>query len=186
MKALGGLCKPLLLVVGAACVLLLKQPDMGTALVICFSTFCLMIAAGARRRALGVILGTLAFLALVLAIVEPYRRARLMSFIDPWKDAGGDGFQSVQAMIAMGSGGFFGRGLGESVQKIFYLPEAHTDMILAVVGEELGVLGVSALAALYGMIGYAGFRAAKAARERYAKLLAGGGAAPVLAPGGVE
>jgi cell division protein FtsW len=77
-------------------------------------------------------------------------------------------------MIAMGSGGFFGRGLGESVQKIFYLPEAHTDMILAVVGEELGVLGVSALAALYGMIGYAGFRAAKAARERYAKLLAAG------------
>jgi cell division protein FtsW len=81
----------------------------------------------------------------------------------------------------MGSGGFFGRGLGESVQKIFYLPEAHTDMILAVVGEELGVVGVSALAALYGMIGYAGFRAAKAARERYAKLLAAGVTSLILA-----
>src|SRR3982751_1346359 len=183
MKALGGLCKPLLLVVGAACVLLLKQPDMGTALVICFTTFALMIAAGARRRDLGVILGTLAFLALVLAVVEPYRRARLMSFVDPWKDAGGDGFQSVQAMIAMGSGGFFGRGLGESVQKIFYLPEAHTDMILAVVGEELGVLGVSALAALYGMIGYAGFRAAKAARDSYSKLLAAGVPLPFVSYG---
>ena len=104
----------------------------------------------------------LAGLALVMAVVEPYRMARLTSFINPWKDAGGKGFQSVQAMIAMGSGGFFGRGLGESVQKIFYLPEAHTDMILAVIGEELGVIGVTVLAALYGMIGYAGFRAAKA------------------------
>jgi cell division protein FtsW len=181
VRTLGGLCKPLLLVVGAACVLLLKQPDMGTALVICFSTFCLMIAAGARRRDLGIILGTLAFLALVLAIVEPYRRARLMSFIDPWKDAGGDGFQSVQAMIAMGSGGIFGRGLGESVQKIFYLPEAHTDMILAVIGEELGVFGVTMLAALYGLIGYAGFRTAKLARDRFQKLLAAGVTSLILA-----
>jgi cell division protein FtsW len=181
LQTLGGLCKPLLLVVGAACALLLKQPDMGTALVVCFSTFCLMIAAGARRRDLGVILGTLAFLALVLAIIEPYRRARLMSFIDPWKDAGGDGFQSVQAMIAMGSGGFFGRGLGESVQKIFYLPEAHTDMILAVIGEELGVFGVTMLAALYGLIGYAGFRTAKLARDRFQKLLAAGITSLILA-----
>jgi cell division protein FtsW len=178
---LGGLCKPFLLVVGAACLLLLKQPDMGTALVICFSVFCLLVASGARMRHLGVIIGVLALAALVFAIAEPYRRARLMSFVDPWKDAGGNGFQSVQAMIAMGSGGFFGRGLGESVQKIFYLPEAHTDMILAVVGEELGVVGVSALAALYGMIGYAGFRAAKAARDRYAKLLAAGVTSLILA-----
>jgi cell division protein FtsW len=178
---LGGLCKPFLLVVGAACALLLKQPDMGTALVICFATFCLLVASGARMRHIGIIVGVLITLVTILAIVEPYRRARLMSFVDPWADAGGDGFQSVQAMIAMGSGGFFGRGLGESVQKIFYLPEAHTDMILAVVGEELGVIGVSALAALYGMIGYAGFRAAKAARERYAKLLAAGVTSLILA-----
>jgi cell division protein FtsW len=171
---LGGLCKPFLLVVGAACLLLLKQPDMGTALVICFATFSLLIASGARMRHIGIIFGALVLLVTILAVIEPYRRARLLSFVDPWHDARGAGFQSVQAMIAMGSGGFFGRGLGESVQKIFYLPEAHTDMILAVVGEELGVLGVSALAALYGMIGYAGFRAAKAARERYAKLLAAG------------
>src|SRR3954463_6048937 len=181
LQTLGGLCKPLLLVVGAACALLMKQPDMGTALVVCFTTFCLMIAAGARRRHLGVILGALAFLALVLAIIEPYRRARLMSFVDPWKDAGGDGFQSVQAMIAMGSGGFFGRGLGESVQKIFYLPEAHTDMILAVIGEELGVFGVTMLAALYGLIGYAGFRTAKLARDRFQKLLAAGVTSLILA-----
>ena len=181
MKTLGGVCKPFLLVVGAACLLLLKQPDMGTALVICFATFCLLIAAGVRARHLGIIVGALVLVVTILAVIEPYRRARLLSFVDPWHDARGAGFQSVQAMIAMGSGGFFGRGLGESVQKIFYLPEAHTDMILAVIGEELGVLGVSVLAALYGMIGYAGFRAAKAARERYAKLLAAGVTSLILA-----
>ncbi|MEA2439658.1 MAG: cell division protein FtsW [Thermoleophilaceae bacterium] len=178
---LGGLCKPFLVVVGAACLLLLKQPDMGTALVICFATFCLLVASGARMKHIGIIVGSGVLVVTILAVIEPYRRARLLSFVDPWADAGGDGFQSVQAMIAMGSGGFFGRGLGESVQKIFYLPEAHTDMILAVVGEELGVLGVSALAALYGMIGYAGFRAAKAARDRYAKLLAAGVTSLILA-----
>jgi len=181
IQTLGGVCKPFLIVVGAACLLLLKQPDMGTALVICFATFCLLVASGARMRHLGIIVGALVLLVTILALVEPYRRARLLSFVDPWSDAQGDGFQSVQAMIAMGSGGFFGRGLGESVQKVFYLPEAHTDMILAVVGEELGVLGVSALAALYGMIGYAGFRAAKAARDRYAKLLAAGVTSLILA-----
>jgi cell division protein FtsW len=174
LRTLAGLSKPLLIVVGAACLLLLKQPDMGTALVICFSMAALMIAAGARRRDLLIIFGGLAFLVAVFAIVEPYRRARLLSFVDPWGDASGSGFQSVQAMIAMGSGGFFGRGLGESVQKIFYLPEAHTDMILAVIGEELGVFGVSMLAALYGLIGYAGFRTAKLAKTSYHKLLAAG------------
>jgi cell division protein FtsW len=132
-------------------------------------------------RHIGIVVGAVVLVVTILALAEPYRRARLLSFVDPWNDARGTGFQSVQAMIAMGSGGFFGRGLGESVQKIFYLPEAHTDMILAVVGEELGVLGVSALAALYGMIGYAGFRAAKAARDRYAKLLAAGVTSLVLA-----
>jgi cell division protein FtsW len=181
IRTLGGLCKPYLLVVGAACALLIKQPDMGTALVIVFATMCLLVASGARMKHLGIIVGSAALLVTILAVIEPYRMARLTSFVDPWADAGGNGFQSVQAMIAMGSGGFFGRGLGESVQKIFYLPEAHTDMILAVVGEELGVIGVSALAALYGMIGYAGFRAAKAARDHYAKLLAAGVTSLILA-----
>ena len=181
VRTIGTMTKPLLLVVGAACALLMKQPDMGTALVVCFSIGALLIAAGVPMRHLGVILGVVVVLAAILAIVEPYRRARLLSFVDPWTDAGGAGFQSVQAMIAMGSGGLFGVGLGESVQKIFYLPEAHTDMILAIVGEELGVVGVTALAALYGMIGYAGFRAAKLARDRYAKLLAAGITSLILA-----
>ena len=78
----------------------------------------------------------------MLAIAEPYRRERLISFLDPFADAGDSGFQAVQALTAIGSGGFFGVGLGESVQKIFYLPEAHTDMILAIIGEELGLFGI--------------------------------------------
>ena len=170
----GGLVKPLLLVVGAACALLMKQPDMGTTMVICFAIGALLVAAGTPVRNLGLIAGTLAGLALILALVEPYRRARLTAFLDPFADAGDSGFQAVQALTAIGSGGFFGVGLGESVQKVFYLPEAHTDMILAIIGEELGLIGILAVIVLYGMIGYAGLRAAKLARDQYSKLLAAG------------
>jgi cell division protein FtsW len=125
-------------------------------------------------RHLALIGGTLAFLALVFALAEPYRRARMTAFLDPFTDAGDTGYQAVQALTAIGSGGFFGVGLGESVQKIFYLPEAHTDMILAVIGEELGLFGLLGVVALYGMIAYAGLRAAKAARDLYSKLVAAG------------
>ena len=115
---------------------------MGTALVICFAIGALLIAAGRAGRTSASSSATLVGLALIFAVVEPYRRARLTSFVDPFADAGGTGFQAVQALTAIGSGGFFGVGLGESVQKIFYLPEAHTDMILAVIGEELGLVGI--------------------------------------------
>jgi cell division protein FtsW len=174
VATVGNLVRPLLLVVGAACALLLKQPDMGTALVICFAMGALLIAAGTPIRNIGVLVGTLAGLALIMAVAEPYRMARLTAFIDPFSDAGNTGFQAVQALTAIGSGGLFGVGLGESVQKIFYLPEAHTDMILAIIGEEVGVVGILGVAALYGMIGYAGLRAAKAAKDTYSKLVAAG------------
>jgi cell division protein FtsW len=173
-KTLGGLAKPLLIVVGVACLLLLKQPDMGTALVICFAIGALLIAAGTPIRLLGGVFGTLCALAAVLAMIEPYRRERMTAFLDPFSDAGDTGFQAVQALTAIGSGGLFGVGLGESVQKIFYLPEAHTDMILAIIGEELGLVGILAVVGLYGMIGYAGLRAAKLARDLHSKLLAAG------------
>src|ERR687897_1915646 len=173
-RTLGGLVKPLLLVVGAACLLLLKQPDMGTSMVICFAIGALFVAAGTPTRHLTLIAGVLAGLALIVALIEPYRRARLTTFLDPFSDAGDSGFQAVQALTAIGSGGFFGVGLGESVQKIFYLPEAHTDMILAIIGEELGLFGILGLIGLYGMIGYAGLRVAKLAPDLYSKLLAAG------------
>jgi cell division protein FtsW len=174
VKTLGGLAKPLLIVVGSACMLLMAQPDMGTTMVTCLAIGALLVAAGVPRANLAKILAALTVLALLFAIVEPYRRARLLTFLHPWSDATGDGFQSVQAMIAIGSGGFFGVGLGESVQKIFYLPEAHTDMILAVIGEEWGLAGITGVVSLFALMGWAGLTAAKRAKDRYGKLVAAG------------
>ena len=180
IKTIGGLMKPLLLVVGGACLLLMAQPDMGTTLIACASIACLLVAAGTPKQHLVKLFGVVTTLALLLVMIEPYRRARLTTFLHPWEDATGEGFQAVQAMIAIGSGGMFGVGLGESVQKIFYLPEAHTDMILAVIGEEWGVAGITAVVVLFGLIAYAGLRAAKAAKDRYSKFVAVGITAMII------
>ena len=173
-KDLRTLAGPVLGVGAAAVLLVFAQPDLGTALVICFTIAALLVAAGVPIRQLLLVAAVGAVLVLIFALIEPYRRARLTSFLNPWADAGGAGFQSVQGQIAIGSGGLFGLGPGQSVQKIFYLPEAHTDFILAVIGEELGVAGICTLLLLYGMIGYAGLRTAKAAKGAYAKVLAAG------------
>ena len=165
---------PLLLVVGIVVLLVASQPDLGTTLVICFTVTAMLVAAGLPVRYLLIGAGSAAFLVMLYAISEPYRRARLTTFLDPWGHAGGSGFQAVQGQIALGSGGLFGRGIGQSVQKIFYLPEAHTDFILAIIGEELGVAGVTVVLFLYGLVAYAGLRVAKAAKGAYAKLLAAG------------
>jgi cell division protein FtsW len=168
------LAKPLLFVVGGACLLVFSQPDLGTAMVIAFTVGALLVAAGIPMRKLAMIAGTVLGFVLLYAIARPYARARLTSFLDPWAHASSSGFQAVQGQIAIGSGGLFGVGPGQSVQKIFYLPEAPTDFILAVIAEELGVVGVCALLFLYGLIGYAGLRAAKAARSLYSALIAVG------------
>ncbi len=168
------LAKPLLFVVGSACLLVFTQPDLGTTMVIAFTISAMLVAAGIPMRKLGLMAATLAGLILIYALVQPYARARLTSFLDPWAHASSSGFQAVQGQIAIGSGGLFGVGPGQSVQKIFYLPEAPTDFILAVVAEELGMLGVFALLFLYGLIAYAGLRAAKAARSLYSALIAVG------------
>jgi cell division protein FtsW len=174
VRDLRALARPLLLVVGAACVLVFSEPDLGTAMVIAFTVCAMLIAAGIPPRKLGLIGGTVLGLVFLYAIARPYARARLTSFLDPWAHASSSGFQAVQGQIAIGSGGLFGVGPGQSVQKIFYLPEAQTDFILAVIAEELGVLGVFALLFLYGLIAYAGLRAAKAARSLYSALIAVG------------
>ncbi len=174
LRSLRGVTGPLLVVTGAAIVLVASQPDLGTALVIAFTMGALLLVAGVPLRLLGKIAGVGAVLVLVFILIEPYRAARLTAFINPWAHADSVGFQSVQGQIALGSGGFFGVGLGESVQKVFYLPEAHTDFILAVIGEELGIAGICGLLFLYGLIGYAGLRTAKAAATRYTQLLAAG------------
>jgi cell division protein FtsW len=165
---------PYLIVVGLACGLIVIEPDLGSALVAAFAVAALLLVGGAQPRHLVFIAIALAAVAALAIAVEPYRQARLTGFLDPGADASGSGFQGTQATIALGSGGLFGVGLGESVQKAFYLPEAHTDMIAAVIGEELGLLGVSVLVGLFVLFGYAGFRTAQRARDRYSKLLAAG------------
>ncbi len=171
---LRALLNPLLLVVGAACLLVGTQPDLGSAMVIAFTTAALLVATGIPMRKLAIVGGAVLGLVFLYALARPYARARLTSFMDPWAHASGSGFQAVQGQIAIGSGGLLGVGPGQSVQKIFYLPEAPTDFILAVIAEELGVVGVCALLFLYGLIAYAGLRAAKAARSLYSALIAVG------------
>ena len=138
---------PFLLVVGAACLLIVLSPTWGRRWSIAFAVGATLIAAGARPRDLGMIALAIGAGALLLTVVEPYRMARLTGFLNPLADTDGAGFQTVQAKIAIGSGGLFGVGIGNGVQKVFYLPEAHTDMILAVIGEELGMIGISASSA---------------------------------------
>ncbi len=174
LRTLEGIVNPLLVVCGAAILLIVSQPDLGTALVVVFTLGALLLVAGAPLRLLGLLGAAVAVLVVAFAVVEPYRAARLTAFVNPWAHASSIGFQAVQGQIALGSGGLFGVGLGESVQKVFYLPEAHTDFILAVIGEELGVAGICGLLFLYGLIGYAGLRTAKAAATRHAQLLAAG------------
>ena len=165
---------PLALVAGGAVLLIASQPDLGTALVICFTMAAMLVAAGMPMRWLLGAMGGGTVLVLLYAMSATYRRDRLMTFLDPWAHAGNEGFQAVQGQIAIGSGGAFGRGLGESLQKNLFLPEAHTDFILAIVGEELGVIGIWGILFLYGLIAYAGLRVARNARGTYAKLLAAG------------
>jgi cell division protein FtsW len=166
------LAKPLLLVVGGACLLVGTEPDIGSATVIGVTMIALLVAAGMPGRNLAIVVGGALGVVFLYALARPYARARLTSFIDPWAHASGSGFQAVQGQIAIGSGGLFGVGPGQSVQKIFYLPEAPTDFILAVIAEELGVFGVFALLFLYGLIAYAGLRVARAARSLHSALIA--------------
>jgi cell division protein FtsW len=165
---------PYMAVVAMACLLMVAEPDLGTAIVVCLASAGLLLTAGMSVRHLMLIAGALGLVVLLAIVIEPYRMQRLTGFLDPTGDPSGAGFQAIQAKIALGSGGIFGVGLGQSLQKAFYLPEAHTDMIAAVIGEELGFAGIAMLVGLFGMFGYAGLRTAQRARDRYAKLLAAG------------
>lgn len=132
--------------------LLLAEPDFGTVVVLAFLTLALLFLAGVRLRLFLAVIGTAlaAFAALVYA--QPYRLARFTSFADPWADPFRDGYQLTQSLIAFGRGGFFGQGLGEGVQKLEYLPEAHNDFIFAVIVEELGLIGALALMAVFAVL----------------------------------
>jgi cell division protein FtsW len=173
VRTLAGL-GPYLLLVGFSLLLIAKEPDLGTAIVLSFSVCCMLFLAGVRPRTLAPVAALIAVIGIGMVATHPYQEARLTGFLHPNSDASGAGFQAKQATIAVGSGGIFGVGLGESVQKASYLPEAHTDMVAAVIGEELGLAGMFVLIGLFGMFGYAGLRAAHRARDRFSKLLAAG------------
>jgi cell division protein FtsW len=172
--SLGELLRPIGLVTGLAVLLVLAQPDLGTAISLLIVVAAIVAVSGTPFRVLASAGAIVTAVVLAVSWIEPYRRARLLTFLDPWGDAQGAGFQSVQALIALGSGGLFGTGLGESVQKVYYLPEASTDMIFAVIGEELGLLGATALIIAYLLFGYAGFRIALRCRDPFGKRLAVG------------
>jgi cell division protein FtsW len=173
VRSLEGLM-PFLLVSGAAALLIVAEPDLGTTLVIAFAVAATLVAAGARLRDLALIALVLVCFGLLMTVIEPYRMARLTAFLNPGADAAGAGFQAAQAKIALGSGGIFGVGIGNGVQKAFYLPEAHTDMISAVIGEELGLVGILGVVGLFSIFGYAGLRIAQGARDAYGKILVAG------------
>jgi cell division protein FtsW len=182
-RGLPALIGPIALLAGPGCLLILLEPDMGTTLVVLFAIGALLVAAGVPRRHLVLLAAVTVVLGFLFVAFEPYQRARLTSFLHPWSSRSTAGFQAVQGQIALGSGGLFGVGLGKSVQKVFYLPEAQTDFILAVTGEELGVMGIGLVVVLYGMIAYAGLRTARRAVGRYAKLLATGLTSLILCQG---
>ncbi|HXY85652.1 MAG TPA: putative lipid II flippase FtsW [Gaiellaceae bacterium] len=173
-RTLKDLARPIGLLLFLFCLLVLAEPDLGTAITIVIVLAAILLISGTPAATLAVGGGILASLGLLAIWIEPYRRARIFSFIDPWKDAQGAGFQTVQALIAMGSGGLFGVGIGQGVTKINYLPEAHTDMIMAVIGEELGLFGVTAVIVAFATFAYAGLRVALACKDPFGKRLAAG------------
>jgi cell division protein FtsW len=155
-------------------VLLILEPDLGTTIAIFVMLAGMLLVAGTPVRVLGSGLSIATALGVAAIWFEPYRRARIFSFVNPWHDAQGAGFQIVQAMIGLGSGGIFGRGLGQSIEKANFLPEAHTDMIFAIIGEELGLVGATALIAAYATFAYVGLRIALRCRDPFGKALAAG------------
>jgi cell division protein FtsW len=159
-----GIIKPLLLF-SVACVLLLLEPDFGSAVVILMIAMCMMFLGGAKIQQFAVLVGVLAAFAVLLVVIEPYRIARVFSFTDPFKDIRNSGYQLSQALIAFGRGEFLGVGLGNGIQKLFYLPEAHTDFLFSVLAEELGLVGVLIVIGLYTLLIWRAFWIAQLAEQ---------------------
>jgi cell division protein FtsW len=173
-RTLKELARPIGLLVLLFAALVLVEPDLGTALTLLLVVGAILLVSGTRVSVLASAYGLVFGLAAIAAWTSPYRRDRLLTFLDPWKDPTGAGLQNVQALISLGSGGIFGRGLGNGIEPLGYLPEAHTDMMFAVVGEELGLVGVMLVLMAFSAFAYAGVRLAIASRDPFAKRLAAG------------
>jgi cell division protein FtsW len=162
---------PPLLITGIVAGLVLLQPDLGTAIVMGSVSMMLLAIAKARWQSLLGVAAVAAVLLVVLIAGEGYRRERLMVFLNPWQDPQGSGYQILQSYVALASGGVVGQGLGASLQKLFYLPSAHTDFIFAILGEELGLVGTTALLGLFALWLTFGFRLATLTRDLFSKYL---------------
>lgn len=161
--------------------LIMLQPDLGTTIALSVAFYSVLLLGGLRKRLLALLAAVGTGLGAAAIFSNAERAARFFAFLNPWADPRGDGYQTIQAFLAFGSGGPAGVGLGMSGQKYFYLPAAHTDFILAIIGEELGLIGSLAVVGAFGVFAYAGFRIALATRDRFGRLLAGGLTAMIVA-----
>ncbi len=158
---------PPLIVIGFTGLIVLMEPDMGTFISILSIGIIMLFSAGVRLRYLMFITGLALPILSLAVILEPYRITRVLTVFNPWKDAKGAGFQLIQSFIALGSGGFFGVGLGASKQKLFYLPESHTDFIFSIIGEELGFFGTASVLVLFFVLIWFCFRIAFRLKDRF-------------------
>lgn len=165
---------PMLPAMGVLSLLVMLQPDLGTTVLLGVTGFGLLFVAGAPLRHLLPMGVTGIALAIGAGMASPYRRERLLAFMDPWADPLGTGYHTIQSLIALGSGGWFGVGLGASRQKWMYVPNAHTDFIFAILGEEIGLLGTVAILGMFGFLTYLGVRIARSAPDRFGMLIASG------------
>ncbi len=149
---------PPIMVMGIVCILTVKQPDLGTTVETAVVVLTMLLLAGARLRHMALVVLSGVAAVTYLVIKEPYRMNRIIAFLDPWQDSQGIGFQLTQSQIALGSGGVFGVGLGHGQQKLFYLPAAHTDFILSIIGEELGLIGTFSVVLLFCLFIWQGTR----------------------------
>jgi len=166
--------RPVLLVFGLIAVLVMRQPDMASTIVLALIVGAALVVGGVRLRHLAVLGGAGVSAAALLAMIEPYRRARMLSFLNPVSDPGNTGYQISQSLIALGSGGWTGVGLGAGRSKWLFLPNAHTDFIFAIIGEEVGLLGCLLVVTLFAAFGVLGTRIALRAPDRFGTLLAAG------------
>ncbi len=163
---------PHLGVAGLLVLLCMLEPDFGSSVALIFLMFVLLFAAGAKLTYLvGLVLAAIPFAWTAIAS-SAYRMTRITAFLDPWANRKGSGYQVAESLMSIGSGGVTGLGLGDGRQKLFFLPEAHTDFIVSIIGEELGLLGIGALIALYGIVIWRGVRASLAATEAFGTYLA--------------
>jgi cell division protein FtsW len=165
---------PVLLTIAPLTVLMMLQPDFGATVMVVVISFTMLFAAGAQLKHLAIPSGAAALLLAIQAVAKPYRLRRFTGFLDPWRTARGAGFQLIQSFIALGAGGGWGQGLGVGRQKMFWLPQAHTDFVFAVVVEDFGIAGALGVFVLFAMLLFRGMRIAREEPDMFASLLAVG------------